>query len=228
MSTQKSTKITATFTPEQARRFYDRFGIKQDSQAFYESPALNKLVQFGEFEKAHDIVEFGCGTGRFALRLFNECLQNDAGYHGLDISATMVGITKRRLLSFKHRASVTLTNGSAAVPFKSDSCDRFISNYVLDLLPPDKIRVVITEAYRILRNNGLLCVTSLTFGKGAVSRAIIAFWQAIHRAYPVAVGGCRPIEVVGFISEPQWKIKHNETVVSWGIPSEILVARCLK
>ena len=68
MSTKKNTKKTAAFSPEQARRFYDRFGIKQDSQAFYENPALNKLVQFGEFEKAHDIVEFGCGTGRFALK----------------------------------------------------------------------------------------------------------------------------------------------------------------
>ena len=49
------------FSPEQARRFYDRFGIKQDTQSFYENPALDKLVEFGDFENAHDIVEFGCG-----------------------------------------------------------------------------------------------------------------------------------------------------------------------
>jgi ubiquinone/menaquinone biosynthesis C-methylase UbiE len=129
---------------------------------------------------------------------------------------------------FKNRASVTLTHGAAAVPLESDSCDRFISNYVLDLLPPEQIRAVINEAYRILRNNGLLCVTSLTFGKDAVSRAIIAFWKAIHRAFPAAVGGCRPIEAARYISEPQWKIKKKQTVVSWGIPSETLVARCSK
>lgn len=216
------------FSPEQARRFYDRFGKKQDSQSFYEDAALDELIQSGEFEKAHDVVEFGCGTGRFALRLFDECFPDDAAYRGFDISGTMVDIAKRRLDRLKSRASVTLTNGSEAVPLENDSCDRFISNYVLDLLPPEQIRAVINEAYRTLCNNGLLCVTTLTFGEGMVSRAIIAFWQTIHRAYPAAVGGCRPIEVVRFVSEPQWKITKNQTVVSWGIPSEILVARCLK
>jgi len=216
------------FSPEQARRFYDRFGTKQDTQSFYENSALDKLVEFGDFENAHDIVEFGCGTGRFALRLFNECLPTDAGYRGFDISATMVDITKRRFDEFKNRASVTLTSGSAKLPAEDDSCDRFISNYVLDLLPTEQISAVINEAYRILRNNGLLCVTSLTFGKGSVSRAIIAIWRALHSTSPSLVGGCRPIEVARFISEQQWKIENNQTVVSWGIPSDVLAARCLK
>jgi ubiquinone/menaquinone biosynthesis C-methylase UbiE len=216
------------FTPEQARRFYNRFGRKQDTQSFYENPALDKLVESGDFENAHDIVEFGCGTARFALRLFNECLPADAGYRGFDISATMVDISKGRLDGFKNRASVTLTNGSVELPAEDGSCDRFISNYVLDLLPVEQISAVIHEAYRILRNNGLLCVTSLTFGKGAVSRTIIAIWRAIHSATPSLVGGCRPIEVARFISEQQWQIKNNQTVVSWGIPSDVLVARCLK
>lgn len=215
-------------SPEQARRFYDRFGIKQDSQSFYENPALDKLIQSAEFEDAHTVVEFGCGTGRFALRLFDECLSDEAVYHGFDISTTMVDLAQRRLVPYNNRASVTLTSGSATVPLEDGSCDRFISNYVLDLLPPEQIRAVIGEAHRTLQNNGLLCVTSLTFGKSAVSRAVIAIWQAIHRAYPLAVGGCRPIEVGRFISEPRWEIKHNLKVVSWGIPSEALVARCLK
>ena len=216
------------FTPEQARRFYDRFGIKQDTQSFYENPALDQLVGSAEFENAHDIVEFGCGTGRFALRLFNECLPNDAGYRGFDISATMVDIAKRRLDGFKNRASVTLTSGSVELPAEDGSCDRFISNYVLDLLPAEQISAVINEAYRILSNNGLLCVTSLTFGKGPISRAIIAIWRTLHSANPYLVGGCRPIELARFISEQQWEIKNNQTVVSWGIPSDVLVARCLK
>ena len=174
------------FSSEQARRFYDRFGKKQDSQSFYEDAALDELIQSGEFENAYDVVEFGCGTGRFALRLFNEYFPDDAAYRGYDISGTMVDIAKRPLDRFKSHASVTLTNGSAAVPLEDDSCDRFISNYVLDLLPPEQIRAVINEAYRTPRNQGLLCVTSLTFGKGIVSRAIIAFWQTIYRVYPAA------------------------------------------
>lgn len=216
------------FSPEQARRFYDRFGKKQDSQAFYENPALDRMIHFSDFAEAQKIVEFGCGTGRFALRLFDECLPNDAGYRGFDISATMVDIAKRRLDGFKNRASVTLTSGSVELPPEDGSCDRFISNYVLDLLPAEQISAVINEAYRILSSNGLLCVTSLTFGKGPISRAIIAIWRTLHSANPYLVGGCRPIELARFISGQQWEIKNNQTVVSWGIPSDVLVARCLK
>ena len=216
------------FSQEQARRFYNRFGKKQDSQGFYENPALDRLIQFSDFAKAKEIVEFGCGTGRFALRLFSECFPDDAEYFGYDISTTMVDIARQRLDRYKNRASVSLTNGSAAIPLADDSCDRFISNYVLDLLPLEQIRAVVNEAHRTLHNNGFLCITNLAFGQGAVSSAIIAIWRAVHRTFPAAVGGCRPIEVVQFIPEPQWEIKYNQTVVSWGIPSEILVARCIK
>jgi ubiquinone/menaquinone biosynthesis C-methylase UbiE len=132
----KDNQGAAMFSPEQARRFYDRFGKKQDSQSFYENPALDKLIQIAEFENARAIVEFGYGTGRFALRLFDDCLSNKTAYHGFDISTTMVDLAKQRLVQYKGRASVTLTSGSATVPLEDGSCDRFISNYVLDLLTP--------------------------------------------------------------------------------------------
>jgi hypothetical protein len=45
------------FSPEQARRFYNLFGKKQDSQGFYENPALDRLIQFSDFDKAEEIWE---------------------------------------------------------------------------------------------------------------------------------------------------------------------------
>ncbi len=53
---------------------YDRIGSLQDSQAFYEDRATGLLLQHGEFSSAESVFEFGCGTGRFALRLLEEYL----------------------------------------------------------------------------------------------------------------------------------------------------------
>ncbi len=89
--------MRAQFTPDDARQFYDRFGSRQDTQGFYENPALDDLVKHADFEHARSVLEFGCGTGSFALRLFDAMLPADAQYLGLDISGTMIGVATTRL-----------------------------------------------------------------------------------------------------------------------------------
>ena len=56
-------------TRSQAQTFYDRFGRKQDAQAFYEDGALDDLIDHAAFEQVEKVFELGCGTGRFASRL---------------------------------------------------------------------------------------------------------------------------------------------------------------
>jgi ubiquinone/menaquinone biosynthesis C-methylase UbiE len=120
---------------------------------------------------------------------------------------------------------VTLTDGSPELPLPDESCDRFVSNYVLDLLPEDRIRRVIAEAGRVLVRGGRLCLVSLTFGQGPASKAVIAVWKALHRARPALVGGCRPIEIGQYVSAGAWEVLYRATVVSWVVPSEVWVAK---
>lgn len=210
---------------DEARRFYDRFGARQDSQAFYEDRALDALIRTGDFENAQRVVEFGCGTGRFAARLLGELLPATATYAGFDLSATMVSLARERLRELGERARVEPSDGSAGLPLPEGDCDRFVSTYVLDLLPAAEIRAVLTEAHRLLTPGGLLCVTGLTSGVGPLSRVVMALWRAVHRMRPSLVGGCRPVEVVGLLPEADWEVVHHTKVVAWGIPSEVLVAR---
>ena len=49
---------------QEARAVYDRIGAWQDTQAFYEGPALDALIAHGSFEDARAVFEVGCGTGR--------------------------------------------------------------------------------------------------------------------------------------------------------------------
>jgi SAM-dependent methyltransferase len=202
-----STPITRPIlTRQQARDFYDRFGRRQDRQAWYE-------------------VEFGCGTGRFAESLLEDDLPQNGTYIGFDLSETMVQLTRKRLVPYGSRASVIRTDGRPRVPLPPTSCDRFVSTYVLDLLSNQDISRTLAQAWKVLRPSGLLCLTGLTYGTTFLSRWVVACWLAIHSLRPSLVGGCRPISLTDFLGPASWKVLYSTTVVSWGVPSEVLIAR---
>jgi len=237
-----STPVTRPIlTRQQARDFYDRFGRRQDRQAFYEKVALDRLIELGDFGSAEAIVEFGCGTGKFAQQLMEEYVQGNGTYVGFDLSETMVQLTRKRLVPFGARASVVRTDGRPRVPLPPTSCDRFVSTYVLDLLSNQDISSTLAQAWKVLRPGGLLCLTGLTYGTTLLSRWVVASWLAngttllsrwvvaswlaIHSLRPSLVGGCRPISLTDFLGPASWKVLYSTTVVSWGVPSEVLIAR---
>lgn len=211
-------------TRDQARRVYDRIGARQDTQAFYEDRATALLIEHGEFGSAHRVLELGCGTGRFALRLLSEHLPADAHYRALDLSPTMVRLARERLAPFASRAEVVLTDGSPPAAEPTASRDRFVSTYVLDLLPDEDIALVLREAHRILSPAGLLCLTSLSTGIGPLSRFVARTWSWVHGLRPALVGGCRPLELTAWVSSGEWRVRHHSRVAPFGVPSEVLVA----
>jgi ubiquinone/menaquinone biosynthesis C-methylase UbiE len=213
-----------TLSHEAARRVYDRIGARQDTQAFYEDRATAIVVEHGRFGAAHRVLELGCGTGRFAARLLGQHLPPDARYRGLDVSPTMVRLAGERLAPFGARAEVVLTDGSPPTAEATSSRDRFVSNFVLDLLAEDEIAAVIREAHRILAPGGLLCLTSLSTGTGTFSRFMARAWSRVHARRPALVGGCRPLDLQSWVTPDRWRIHHHATLTPFGVPSEALVA----
>jgi len=212
-------------TRQQARDFYDRFGRRQDRQAFYEKAALDRLLELGDFGSGEAVVEFGCGTGRFAQSLMENHLPQSGTYIGFDLSETMVQLTRKRLIPFGARSTVVRTDGRPRIPLPPTSCDRFVSTYVLDLLSHQDISRTLAQAWKVLRPGGLLCLTGLTYGTTLLSRWVVASWLAIHSLRPSLLGGCRPISLTDFLGPASWKVLYTTTVVSWGVPSEVLIAR---
>ncbi len=118
-----------TLTTAEAKRFYDRFGAKQDRQDFYEAPAIEFLLSHGDFAHAQSIFELGCGTGRLARTLLQDYLPSIATYRGVDISSTMVVLAKEKLSGFDERAVVSIESGESDLPVASRSIDRFVATY---------------------------------------------------------------------------------------------------
>ena len=206
----------------QAKRHYDRYAVKQDG-ASYEDKPLKILLEQGHFSAAQTVFELGCGTGRFAEQVLGE-LPQDATYYGTDLSREMVTLTQARLVRFGRRAQVAQTDGSFPWPLADKSIDRVLSCYVLDLLPDDEITAVLTEAARVLRPSGRLCLANLTDGTTPLSHLNMWRWRVLYRLNPLWVGGCRPQKLAGRLDTRTWKLLCHETVVSRLMPSEIIVA----
>jgi SAM-dependent methyltransferase len=175
--------------PAEAKRFYDHLGLLQDWQGFYENPAINELIGHAAFDSAHSVFEFGCGTGALAARLLRQRLSAGARYVGLDISETMVSLAQDRLKPWSEFARVYRSDGSPRILEADCSFDRFVSTYVFDLLAPDFVKQLLSEAHRLLVPGGKLCLVSMTFGASRLSRTVCWGWQRLWRLSPGIVGG---------------------------------------
>jgi ubiquinone/menaquinone biosynthesis C-methylase UbiE len=209
---------------QEAKAFYDRFGERQDGQAVYEDAATGDLVAHADFPAAHSVFEFGCGTGRFAAGLLADHLPPDATYLGIDVSTTMVDLARARLEPWQDRAEVRLSSGAMGLDVSDAAHDRFVSNFVLDLLAEDDIRRLLDEAHRILKPGGLLCLTGLTDGVTVPARLLGGVWKLVHRLRPQLVGGCRPVVAAAFLDRERWDLRHHASVTRFAISGEIVVA----
>lgn len=209
---------------EQARRFYDGFGARQDGQEFYERPAVEDLLAHMELGTATAVVELGCGTGRIAAELLRRWLPAEATYLGIDVSSTMVGLARQRVADFGERAEIRQTDGAPRIAAPDGAFDRFVSTYVLDLLSLEDIDAVLAEAHRVLRPGGLLGLVGLTPGRSGLPKLVTRIWRGIHRLRPQLVGGCRPLELAPRLSADAFRVRHHAVVAPWAFASEILVA----
>ena len=217
-----------TLSHAQAKKFYDRFGTKQDRSTLYEERPLELLIEHSEFDKAESVFEFGCGTGRLAERLLSDHLPSQATYTGVDISETMIGLTNERVSPWSTQAKTHLTTGMMTLEAEDSSYDRFISTYVCDLLSTEDIVKLFEEAHHVLRSDGLLCLASLTAASGIGAKLATGIWRLAYLVSPTLMGGCRPIRLWRYLYTNHWEAQFRRVVCPGGLCSEVLIARCVK
>ena len=218
--------MTARFiTPEQARRFYDRIGRGQDARPLSERRALDALAVHGDFAHAASVLEFGCGTGRFAARLLRESLPGGATYLGLDVSPHMTDLARAGRRALGRARPRRAHRRRVSFPVPDASCDRVVSTYVLDLLSPADGATFVAEARRVLRPGGVLALASLAPGRTPPARLVTRLWQALWSLNPALLGGCRPLRLGALLDADEWIVLDSFPVTDWFLSSDVLVAR---
>lgn len=243
--------MSGPLAPEEVRRFYDRFGARQDRQAWYEDPPVNAMLAAVDWSRVESVFELGCGTGRLAEELLERRLGPEARYFGVDLSGTMVELARERLLRFGERARVAQGDGLEMLGARTGSSagveaalkraqeaerageknaapatfDLFISAYVLDILSNAEIKFLLKAVHRRLPVGGQFAAASLGTGTGLPSRIVARLWKAAWNVNPKWVGGCRPLALSDFFRAQDWASEVERIMSVRGMPSEFVVER---
>jgi demethylmenaquinone methyltransferase/2-methoxy-6-polyprenyl-1,4-benzoquinol methylase len=128
------------------------------------------------------VLDVGCGTGELARLLLR--MTGPAGHvTGVDLSAGMLAVARRKLARFGDR--VTLVEGDAlALPFADASFDVAASAFVLrNVADPDRM---LAEMARVVRPGGHVVTMELSHPPAPWVRRL--FW-AYFRRVPAWLGG---------------------------------------
>ncbi|MGB5528772.1 MAG: methyltransferase domain-containing protein [Ignavibacteriaceae bacterium] len=144
-------------TEEIKEKYWSRFTATYDENQEYVvgkdfldevKIAIKKLNDLGE------VLELGCGTGCFTEAI----AKNSNQVFATDLSEELLENAKKRLNSVKH---ITFQKENCySTSFESDKFDTvFMANLIHVIENPLR---VLQECYRILKDNGLLIITSFT------------------------------------------------------------------
>jgi demethylmenaquinone methyltransferase/2-methoxy-6-polyprenyl-1,4-benzoquinol methylase len=202
-------------TPEtRTRDFYDGISRVYDLIADSSEHAARDLglralgVSFGQ-----RVLEIGCGTGH-ALVSLADAVGQTGHVHGVDISAGMMAVARRRIRSAGLR-NVTLTIGDARVLcFQSNVFDAVFMSFALELFEP-ATRDVLAEVRRVLRTDGRVGIVAMS--ATSQTNAMIDLYEWLHRRWPQFVD-CRPIDVVGLLQAAHFQASTADTTAIWGLP----------
>ena len=116
------------------------------------------------------------------------------------------------------------------VPESSQTVDRFVSTYCLDLLSEDDMYRVLDLAEEVLEPDGLLLLAGITWGykDSVVTCLMTAVWDILYRVWRKKVGGCRPQNLRPYLEARNWSIVEEARTQPIGFPwmvSEVISAR---
>lgn len=117
-------------------------------------------------KKDEPILEVGCGNGKTLIPLLKR------GYKiiGIDLSKNAIKNLKKELKKLNMSAKLEVGN-ILNLPYKNNSFNAVICNYVLEHLLKQEREIAIKEIHRVLRKNGKLfleefSINNFRYGKG--------------------------------------------------------------
>ena len=184
-----------------------------------ESKAAKKVIEIADIKDGESILEVAVGTGL----VFKEILKrNPSGINkGIEISPSMLSRANKRL-SKLNNSNYKLEIGNAYhLPFKDNSFDLVVNNFMIDLLPEKDFEKILSEFYRVIKPSGRAVISTMAFGQKWYNK----FWHWIARKLPDLLTGCRPVSIVHNLKEVGFIIEKTEQISQNTFPAEVIGTR---
>jgi ubiquinone/menaquinone biosynthesis C-methylase UbiE len=209
---------------ENNRAFYDRIAGAYDLMAdASEKPARQAGLKALELRPGQNVLEIGFGTGNEIIDLAD--LVGPSGLvAGIDISAGMLDVTRKKLVVHAVKTPLDLRLGDARqLPWPDDTFDAVYTSFTLELFPAADIAAVLAEAKRVLKPGGKVGVVSMAEVKpGAKPSVLERAYVWMHRHFPHLVD-CRPIEAGAVLAAAGFKIVKTIDMEIWTMPVAAVV-----
>ena len=212
-----------TRSKQEAQATYDRISKWYDLlEGVWETKLrLIGLQKLGA-EEGEITLEIGFGTGH-GISALAQSVGESGKVYGLDISHKMFEITQSRIEKRGLSKIVTLMCTDALqLPFEADFFDAIFMSFTLELFDTPEIPKVLYECKRALRNEGRICIVSLS--KEGGPNLMRDLYELGHKKFPKLLD-CRPIFVRKALEDAGFKISDAALMSLWGLPVEIVVAR---
>jgi ubiquinone/menaquinone biosynthesis C-methylase UbiE len=204
------------------RLAYDRLAPWYDSiTVLGERRLLDEAIVRLGVRSGERLLEIGCGTGRGLVQL-SRAAGVTGKVLGLDLSARMLGIARRRVERASLGGRVMLRQADAKeIPCAGQSFDAVLMSFTLELFDTPDIPRVLAGCGRVLRGQGRLGVVALS-RRGEPGIAV-RLYEWVHDKMP-SVADCRPILVEDSIREAGFTIAGLVPRSLSGLPVEIVLA----
>jgi ubiquinone/menaquinone biosynthesis C-methylase UbiE len=167
------------------------------------------------------VLEVGFGTGH-GLLLLARSVGSEGKVYGIDLAQGMVSVALSRLKKKGLADRAELHCGDALdLPFAENAFDAIFASFTLELFDTPEIPVVLRQFWRVLKNDGRICVVSMSRA-GKVGR-MVKLYEWAHEKFPVAVD-CRPIYARQSIEDAGFKICNTTMSSLMNLPIEIILA----
>ena len=221
---ETSQRVSARRPRAPTRAMYDRLSRWYDWLAGgSEERACRAGLGMLDAQPGQRILDIGCGNGRSLIDLAR--VAGPAGIAcGIDLSAGMCRVARRRVAGAGHDGSPVVVLGDAIeLPFRDGAYDAVTMSFALELFTEHEIPVVLRECLRVLRAQGRLCVVSMAQVESR--NAAVRLYEWAHNHFPTYVD-CRPIWTERVLQVNGYEVDvHGVRRMSiWGLPVDIVRA----
>jgi ubiquinone/menaquinone biosynthesis C-methylase UbiE len=141
--------------------------------------ALASVIPPGQYEK---ILDMGCGIGQKTIPIADAF--PGADIHAIDLAAPMIRYAHKRAERMGRKIHFSQQNAERT-NFAGETFDLVVSTILLHELPPDAIRNMIAESYRVLKPGGLAAHLDLPpYNRQSLYSAFLMDWETRNNGEP--------------------------------------------